>query len=74
MVKQAKRASRGDESQIVHKLQVDFTIEDPDTFNQPWKTYLVYNRGREAFYEDICAENNLNLFDYHMPVAAKPDF
>jgi len=21
--------------------------------------------GRKPYYEDICAENNLNLFDYH---------
>ena len=56
------------------QLRVDFTIDDPDSFNQPWKTYLVHNRGTEPFYEDICAENNLNLFDYHMPVAVKPDF
>ena len=56
------------------QLRVDFTIDDPDTYNQPWKTYLVYNKGKEPFYEDICAENNLNLFDYHMPVAVKPDF
>jgi len=55
-------------------LEVKFTIDDPDTFNKPWSTYLRHERGKEPFYEDICAENNLNLFDYHMPVATKPDF
>jgi hypothetical protein len=25
-------------------------------------------------YEKICAENNTNLFDYHMPMAEKSDF
>jgi hypothetical protein len=24
--------------------------------------------------EDLCAENNGITFDYHMPVAKKPDF
>jgi len=55
-------------------LEVNITVDDPDTFNQPWSTYVRHVRGKEAFYEDICAENNLNLFDYHMPVAEKPDF
>jgi hypothetical protein len=55
-------------------LEVKITVDDPDTFNRPWSTYLHHQRGREPFYEDICAENNLNLFDYHMPVAEKPDF
>jgi hypothetical protein len=55
-------------------LEVNITVDDPDTFNQPWSTYVRHVRGKEAFYEDICAENNLNLFDYHMPVALKPDF
>jgi hypothetical protein len=55
-------------------LRADFTIDDPDTFNQPWSTYMRFDRGKEPFYEDICAENNFNLFDYHTPVAEKPDF
>jgi hypothetical protein len=55
-------------------LEAKFTLDDPDTFNKAWSTYLRYVRGKEPFYEDICAENNLNLFDYHMPVAVKPDF
>ena len=55
-------------------LVVNITVDDPDTFNQPWSTYVRHVRGREPFYEDICAENNLNIFDYHMPVAEKPDF
>jgi hypothetical protein len=24
--------------------------------------------------EEVCAENNQHLFDYHVPVADKPDF
>jgi len=29
---------------------------------------------QETLPEVICSENNLNLFDYGMPVANKPDF
>ena len=55
-------------------LEVSITVDDPDTFNRPWSTYVRHQRGQVQFYEDICAENNLNLFDYHMPVSEKPDF
>ena len=55
-------------------LETKFTVEDPDTFNQPWSTVMRQRRGTEAFYEDICQENNQNLFDYHMPVAKTADF
>ena len=33
-----------------------------------------YRLVAQTAYEKICAENNTNLFDYHMPVAEKPDF
>ena len=57
-------------------LEVNITVDDPDTFNQPWSTFLRYNRGNQnqTFAEDICAENNGIIFDYHMPVAEKSDF
>jgi len=60
-------------------LEVNFTIDDPDTFNAPWTTYVRHERAKETFShetyaEDICADNNTNIFDYHMPVADRPDF
>lgn len=55
-------------------LQVDIAVDDPDTFYRPWRTYQRYQRGQRPLVEDICAENNTNLFDYHIPVADKPDF
>jgi hypothetical protein len=56
-------------------LEARITVDDPDTFDTSWSSYIRHERGTELPYlEDICAENNLNLFDYHMPVAAKPDF
>jgi hypothetical protein len=57
------------------KLEVIMTIDDPDTFNQPFKALRQYERTNETFAENICAENNsANLFDYGTPTAAKPDF
>jgi len=29
---------------------------------------------REKVPETVCAENNQHLFDYHIPLASKPDF
>jgi hypothetical protein len=55
-------------------LQVTFRIEDPDTFYQPWSAVGRLRRVQMPMHEEACAENNQILFDYHMPVANKPDF
>ncbi len=55
-------------------LEVNVTVDDPDTFHHAWQTYQRYQRGQRPLIEDICPENNTNLFDYHMPVADRPDF
>ena len=55
-------------------LDVVFKVDDPDTFYQPWWGKRRYRRVQEAMLEDVCAENNQHLFDYHIPAAAKPDF
>ena len=55
-------------------LQAIFTVEDPDAFYEPWSGMRRYRRVTQEPYEKICAENNTNLFDYHIPVAEKPDF
>ncbi len=55
-------------------MEVIFTVEDPDAFYQPWTGMRRYRRAQQEPYEKICAENNTNLFDYHMPTAEKPDF
>ena len=56
------------------KLEVLTTIDDPDTFNQPWKALRRYQKNKREFVENICSENNSNLFDYGTPTALKPDF
>jgi hypothetical protein len=61
-------------------LQVDFTVEDPGTFNTAWNGTQKYRRTRGPFEEVVCAENNRDAEadgkgEYsNMPVAAKPDF
>jgi len=55
-------------------LEVTFMVDDPDTFNQPWWGKRRYRRVQEELIEDACAENNQHLFDYHIPIADKPDF
>jgi hypothetical protein len=56
-------------------LEVVFTVDDPDTFHQPWSAIQRYRRADMPMGEQICAENNnATIFDYHMPVASKPDF
>jgi hypothetical protein len=56
-------------------LQVTFTVNDPDTFVQPWTAAYRFRRvERSAMpYEEVCAENN-NQFAYHVPLAQKADF
>jgi hypothetical protein len=55
-------------------MEVSFTVEDPDAFNEPWFGSRRYRRVQEALAEEVCAENNQHLFDYHIPVATEPDF
>ncbi len=55
-------------------LEVNFTVEDPDAFYEPWSAIQRYRRVQQPLREEICAENNQHLFDYHIPTANKPDF
>ena len=56
-------------------LEVVLTVEDPGTFEKPWTARYTYRRiERPIVYEEVCAENNTPLFDYHTPTADKPDF
>jgi hypothetical protein len=55
-------------------MQVDITFDDPDAFNAPWSVMQRYDRIERPMDEQICAENNQHLFDYHIPVANNADF
>jgi hypothetical protein len=57
-------------------LRVDFTVDDPGTFNMPWHAAVVYTPGTAYPGERPCAENNREgeAGLVPMPVASKPDF
>jgi hypothetical protein len=42
-------------------LRVDFTVDDAGAFTMPWSGFVVYNRAKGLFIEDVCAEN---IHDY----------
>jgi len=55
-------------------LEVNVKVDDPDTYYEPWSGIQRYDRVEQPWTEQICAENNRHLFDYHIPVENKPDF
>lgn len=58
-------------------MRVDFTVDDPGTFNMPWHASVTYGRGTAEPGEYVCAENTNNYFHedgYPIPESAKPDF
>ena len=57
-----------------HNEDRALTVEDPDAFYEAWSAVQRFRRVQEPMTEEICAENNQHLFDYHIPTAAKPDF
>jgi hypothetical protein len=56
------------------RMEVIFTVDDPDAFYEPWIGMRRYRRAQQTGYEKICAEGNRHLFDWPMPKAEKPDF
>jgi len=55
-------------------MEVEVTVEDPDTFVQPWKGTVSWPRQQEGYTEVVCSEGNHNIFDWHIPEAKTPDF
>ena len=58
-------------------MRVDFTVDDPGTFNMPWHASVTYGRGTAQPGEYVCAENTNNYFHedgYPLPVSDKPGF
>jgi len=59
------------------KLEILIGVDDPGTFNEPFKVLRQYDRVNRPLREDACSDNNINNpfgIDYGTPVAAKPDF
>jgi hypothetical protein len=55
-------------------MEATFTVDDLDAFHEPWSGMRRYRRAQREITENVCAENNQHLFDYHIPTASKPDF
>jgi hypothetical protein len=55
-------------------IEVQISVDDPDTYVQPWQAIRRYDRAETDLGENICQEGNFVLFDYGIPVANKPDF
>jgi hypothetical protein len=55
-------------------LEVRITVDDPDTFNEPWQAIRRFQRESKTYGEEICAENNQRVFDYGIPMDDTPDF
>jgi hypothetical protein len=55
-------------------LEVHMTVEDPDTFNQPWQAIRRFNATEDDLGENICREGNFMLFNYGIPIDETPDF
>ena len=62
-----------------NRLEMHFTVDDPGTFNRPWQGTITLRRNMkydQGLGEKICQEALLNphIFEFDIPVAAKPDF
>ena len=67
------------------RLEITFTLEDPQTFTTPWSAKIAYvpvaqrgdnGRDRERIDEVVCAENNRDAAGglFPIPVDMTPDF
>jgi hypothetical protein len=54
------------------KLEIGFTVEDPNVFRKPWSLTVTFTP-RGDIQEEICAENNRDWADL-VPIADLPDF
>jgi hypothetical protein len=58
-------------------LEVQFTINDPNVYTQPWSAKVTYRRLRGPWVEQRCAENFREYYDDKdtaVPTADRPDF
>ncbi len=58
-------------------LQATITVDDPGTFNMPWKAMQRWRKTDRILAENPCAENNEEFLGYEVvpiPSASKPDF
>jgi hypothetical protein len=59
------------------QLEVLITIEDPETFYEPWQALRRYRRVSRPYEEEVCAENSGQHWserDYGVPMTDRQDF
>ena len=59
---------------VNNTLEYEYTIDDPETYNQPWQAAVRYRKVQQPYVEEVCAEGNFLLFDYGIPTAKQADF
>jgi hypothetical protein len=55
-------------------LEVGVYVEDEEAFHMPWTATQRYRRVKDPILEQVCAENNQNIFDFNIPEDDTPDF
>lgn len=58
-------------------IQVEFTVDDPKAFNQPWSGLATYLQAQGGWVENVCAENTHEYYSPHdteVPQAISADF
>ena len=57
-------------------MEATFSVENPDTWHQPWWGMRRYRRYEDVYEEAPCAEDNFSIgaAEYHVPEAKTPDF
>ncbi len=57
------------------QLEILITIEDPETFHEPWQVQRLYERVDWQYEEDICAEGvREDVVEYGIPITDRRDF
>lgn len=71
-----EQAAFVDENYKGKGLRIDFTVEDPNVFNQPWSASVTLRKAG-GWVENVCAENTHEYYNQgstKIPQADKPDF
>ena len=58
-------------------LQLQYTVDDPETFTMPWNATVTYTRAGSPWQEQVCAENPREYYDNRdtlIPQAGRADF
>ena len=73
---ETEQAAFIDENYRGKGLQIEFTVEDPKVFRQPWSAVVTWRRAG-GWVENVCAENFHEYYNGGMtsiPQAQRPDF